>query len=731
MSWVMVGRALRLAFLLRIPLLTLALLAAFGPVSLGHPLLDNVLDQGHHVLNVALVSFAAFLLAFTAIATLNLTLYYGSDRLDEHGTVPLEQKRPMLTFVLGTGVAAVFVGTVVYRTEHWWPITLWWSLVGAAVAFALVIIAKVVQLALTDPVTTPHPPPFLIFPAYRVRWAERQFDRVYCWSSPRAWGVKGWFTRRSQWPLRVLQGAGQGYLVNPTPPAGTPLQLRSGHVFTMTLALMAFAAYLVIGWIKRDITKDPVSVPALVYLLLFFIVACWVLSGLTFFFDRYRFPLLAVVAALAMITAQAPKSDHFFRVDPARPLPGTDPRQEGMARLAGLATPGEHVSGRMENARYHRLIFIATPGGGIQAAAWTTKVLSKLEEIDGDPFRNAVGLISSVSGGSLGSMIYAATFAGHLPRNAIVANARQSALDEIAWGWTFADFWRAVAPWFGDRTVDRGFALEEKWAAVNNLGTDTFLGDWAGLRAGMPALIFNAMMVEPGRHVVFSTTRFPAAQGVRGIDNFYALDPKRAGQYDLRVTTAARLSASFPFVAPAARPDLDSMYAGDYHYVDGGYYDNYGIDALIGWLDEALRDRSVDGTITDVLILTIRHFKGSVSAKRSVRGWSYQLYAPLSGLLSMWTAAPAQRDANEFGLFAERISKNGVRRVWIASISYDGGKHCAKAPLSWKLSQSQQTCIDDAWQIVEARQSAELDCIRAYLDGKDAPTCQYPRKTLQ
>src|SRR5437879_5642727 len=106
----------------------------------------------------------------------------------------------------------------------------------------------------------------------------------------------------------------------------------------------------------------------------------------------------------------------------------------------------------------------------------------------------------------------------------------------------------AMVPWFVSRTSDRGWALEEKWSAGNNLspnGRDTFLSAWAARGAAIPALIFNAMLVEPGRHVIFSTTDFPKANDPRGIVNFYTLYRDRIGGYDIRVNTATRLSSSF------------------------------------------------------------------------------------------------------------------------------------------------------------------------------------------
>jgi hypothetical protein len=127
------------------------------------------------------------------------------------------------------------------------------------------------------------------------------------------------------------------------------------------------------------------------------------------------------------------------------------------------------------------------------------------------------------------------------------------------------------------------------------------------------------------------------------------------------VTTAARLSASFPYVAPAARSNLRGVHEPDFHYVDGGYYDNFGIDSLIGWLAEALHapaaGSDIDG-MRDILILTIRHFNAGAEAKGAVRGWGFQPLAPLVGLLSMWNGAPARRDDNEFRLFTDGLRAN-------------------------------------------------------------------------
>ena len=59
-----------------------------------------------------------------------------------------------------------------------------------------------------------------------------------------------------------------------------------------------------------------------------------------------------------------------------------------------------------------------------------------------------------------------------------------------------------------------------------------------------------------------------------------------------RVSTAARLSATFPYVTPAARalpradlvPNSDAESLSTYHVVDGGYADNEGAVTSVDWM---------------------------------------------------------------------------------------------------------------------------------------------------
>jgi hypothetical protein len=233
---------------------------------------------------------------------------------------------------------------------------------------------------------------------------------------------------------------------------------------------------------------------------------------------------------------------------------------------------------------------------------------------------------------------------------------------------------------------------------------------------------------------VFSNTHFPVIPDNKArIANFYDLYPNQYLHYDIRVNTAARLSASFSYVAPASRPDLDGIYTRGFHFVDGGYYDNYGMTALLAWLGEALEDGNVRQQWDDILILQIRHFNSDVPPGGSRQGWGFQFLAPPFALYNMRDYAQESVARRQLELFAKYYSGQHVN-IWKTTIKYTGiniGKyHCADQPLSWKLDQYQRECIDRTWTDVagdpkenkKGNQEDALRCVAAYLRGEPMKT---------
>jgi hypothetical protein len=166
----------------------------------------------------------------------------------------------------------------------------------------------------------------------------------------------------------------------------------------------------------------------------------------------------------------------------------------------------------------------------------------------------------------------------------------------------------------------------------------------------------------------------------------------------LQAVTAARLSAAFPYVSPAATMTIDGRPR--YHLVDGGYYDNYGLVALSQWLDDALEEMS--NRPPEIGVLIIRGLVGSETTARSdvpSRGWAWQIAAPPLALLNTRTFGQWAGGHQVLKLLTEKWSDRNVR---ITAYLFDYPVSqlppaCRVLPLSWKLSAPQQDCIRQGW----------------------------------
>ena len=369
----------------------------------------------------------------------------------------------------------------------------------------------------------------------------------------------------------------------------------------------------------------------------------------------------------------------------------------------------------LEKGEHETVIVVAATGGGIQAAAWTGNVLARLKETFGDvpQFDRSVRLVSSVSGGSLGAMYFLHAYQnGALPsgpeelRSRIIEPAQASSLDAVTWGWLFQDQLRAFIPFGWEATGllanDRGLSLQKAWSErASGIGNAT-LTSWrrdtaAGLR---PAVIFNTTVVETGQRLLLSTTDLrkrekgcaPRAAALSASVGFYDLYPCS----DITVPTAARLSATFPLVTPAARIEQGGTCERHNHVVDGGYYDNYGMSSLLEWLDIGLQQTSA---IRNVIVLEIRSSPAAEASPAEGKfGWFFQTGSALT------TMAKVREDAqlannNRMLCMARRLWASKSVTITSFPVVYRAPEQGAKPPsppLSWHLTAEQKANIERA-----------------------------------
>ena len=141
--------------------------------------------------------------------------------------------------------------------------------------------------------------------------------------------------------------------------------------------------------------------PALGYILLWLILVVWLLPTITLFLDKFRIPTLSSILLVSFIVTKIFGSDYYY--DLVEPNNQTVEKRIPTAKTAYKKWSESHQ-------KPNRAIVITVSGGGITAAFWTSLVFTELERALGPKFSSSVLLISSTSGGSVGSMYIVAQY---------------------------------------------------------------------------------------------------------------------------------------------------------------------------------------------------------------------------------------------------------------------------------------------------------------------------------
>jgi hypothetical protein len=526
-----------------------------------------------------------------------------------------------------------------------------------------------------------------------------------------------------------------GYLQRVDPPLTpgiwpfvNPPKLLAGHGFALLMLAVSILFYLAFAFgrysylhaIELGKVATPwLPLPTLGSVLVLLGMLCWLFSALAFLLDRYRIPVLVPLAGILILTAQFPESDHYFEVRPLADVTEFTP-------VDALRPP---PSGAPDSA-----IVVATSGGGIQAAAWTARVLTGLvaagEEAGfHDRFSQSIRTISSVSGGSVGTLYFVNAYRDGKFDPGMVDHvfdsAADSSLDDVAWGLVYPDMFRSVAPLLLSRRIDRGWALERAWLKHLPVPFDSSpsLGTWrADARNHLrPAVIFNTTLVETGERFLFPTVDIQRSSGRRSFHDVTGYE-----SLDLSAVTAARLSASFTYVTPVSRALCCPPRQHRYHVADGGYYDNYGLGSISELLDQATR---TDPPVHHILLIQIHLDRPSDDpASGGSRGWFFQSFAPLETLYKMRSAAQYSRDETEFALLQQTLAARCVKldRVTFPYEIADDPTRPAP-PLSWHLTPIDISRIQNTWNGYKDDKRA-ISKVISFLQSSQNATAQQEAK---
>jgi hypothetical protein len=465
-------------------------------------------------------------------------------------------------------------------------------------------------------------------------------------------------------------------------------------LFAVVSALLYSVTFVVLAPSFASETRTLAdSVPPLAYGLMLMMPLGWLLAFSSFYLDKYRIPPLWVLVGAGLFSYAINVEDSYFSL--YHPPEGEAPPPASCALSPGKAF-GAWLT-RQPGPGKPTLVLVAASGGGITASLWTARVLTALASDGrlGPELASSIAMISSASGGGVGAAYFIDAYQKDRPLGPdretlerVVTSAGASSLSDTAFAIAYSELFRLLIPAIvRPDSNDRGRALELSWGRRLS-SPDLRLSDWrVGVEEGWrPAQIFNVTIAETGERMLLGTVDCPTA-ACQGTWRGQSLPDLYGPNCDLHVATAARLSATFPWITPLSR----ARFGKAYHLADGGYYDNFGVVTAIEWLTSLQAEYPLEDLIEKVLIVQIRASDDERRAPEEDGGWVYATAGPLLTVLNVRTTS--QRNNNEAHLLGIKavLAQQGVA---LEAVDFELG---IDSPLSWHLTRHEQEQIVAQW----------------------------------
>ena len=402
------------------------------------------------------------------------------------------------------------------------------------------------------------------------------------------------------------------------------------HHFSAILSIfIAFIFLIVVGFYMDN---PFFQLPAAASILIFFSILISVSGAFSYFLQSWSIPFLI---GLFVILNLLYKYDVIDPTNKAYGLNYTNrqerPRYDRQS-LLNLCTPDKvardqqnmlHILDRWKNRQKEEkpiLYIINTSGGGNRSAAFTMNVLQRLDKISHGEIMKKTFLITGASGG-----MFAATYFRQLALEKATHDPNLNLQDQQ---WVDAISGDILNPLFSSFVArdlaspaqkfkvgdfeyikDRGYAFERKLDVNTKNILDLQLRDIAPYEksAAIPLMFFNSVVTRDSRSMMISTQPisflmrpFYDSTRITGMDPdaidfgafFYRQEPM-----NLRLLTALRMNATFPYVLPNVWLPTDPVV----DVMDAGFRDNFGEQTAIRFLN-AFREWVLKNTGGVVLI---------------------------------------------------------------------------------------------------------------------------------
>lgn len=357
--------------------------------------------------------------------------------------------------------------------------------------------------------------------------------------------------------------------------------------------------------------------------------------------------------------------DVFRRISQAYGMDySTAPAQYSTAMLDSLTTDsilqGDYQEGlavlKAWRARFAptdtpQLLIVNLSGGGLRSTVFSLRVLAKLDSLSEGRFFNHLHLFCGSSGGMLAAAYYRELKVqerqGKIDRawrEEYIEGASRDLLNPVTFSMAVNDLFirRLKQVKYKGRSYpfNRGYAFDQRWLENTDYLLDNSFGHYrsAELSAELPTLILSPTIVGDGRKLLISnrglsylsfSRPLPGVGRSREYDGveFMRLFHNQDAQ-SLRMATALRMSASFPYITPLvhlpSEPGIE--------LIDAGVRDNEGLELALRYL-LPFKDWIYQNT-AGVKIIQIKADRvDGIDMKEGLRSRLGELIVPVAGVV--------------------------------------------------------------------------------------------------
>jgi hypothetical protein len=410
------------------------------------------------------------------------------------------------------------------------------------------------------------------------------------------------------------------------------------HIAAVLSIFVAFISLIVVGFFMDS---RYFQLPAAASILVFFAILISLSGAFSYFLQSWSIPFLVVLFFIFNFlyrhnvidpTNKAYGLDYSVVED--RPLYDRETLLQ-LCSAKNLQHDKANMLGILQRWKARQaspkpvLFLVNSSGGGTRSATFTLSILQRLDSLSGGQLMRKTFLITGASGGMLGAAYFrelarrrdAGDTAIHLQAHRYVDDISRDLLNTLFSSFVARDLASPAQEFVVDGheyVKDRGFAFEQRLNENTHGVLNKQLRDLAPYESSalMPLMLFNPVITRDSRAMIISTQPVSFLMRPRfDSTEIPAMDPDavdfsalfaRQGPRNLRLLTALRMNATFPYVLPnvwlPTQPVIDVM--------DAGFRDNFGelnavrfLNAFREWLQEntggvvllQIRDRKSGG----------------------------------------------------------------------------------------------------------------------------------------